>query len=189
MARRLFDDGIYSVVTSSGAIGVGWQLAFYSAGTTTPITTWNAGDSGSANSNPVISDANGRFGPIWVDESQSIKWVLSDANGVPQRTFDEVGIEPTPVAPDASLNSFLTVVAPLPIANGGTNATSAANALANLGALPAAGGTVAGNIVRNTKGAHAYFHDAAMVNPEIFISATGGADPRGGLPGQIWLKY
>lgn len=189
LARRLFDDGIYSVIANSGSAGVGWQLAFYIAATTTPITTYNAGDAGSANPNPLIADANGRFGPIWIDENQAVKWVLSDANGAPQATLDDVGIETTPTAPDASLTNFLANLAPLAIANGGTNATSAANALAQLGALPAAGGTVSGNITRTAKGAHTYFNDAAMTTPQIFITASGATDPRSGLPGQIWLKY
>jgi hypothetical protein len=189
LARQLFDPSIFSVITSGGAIGIGWGLAFYTAGTATPITTWNAATSGSANSNPVESDGNGRFPQIWIDEGQNIKWILSDNNGVTQDTIDNVPIVSIPAAPDASLTNFLANTAPLPLANGGTNATSAVNALANLGALPAVGGTVTGNIVRSGKGATPFFHDTAMVNPEIFITATGATDPRSGAPGQIWLRY
>jgi hypothetical protein len=189
LARALFDSSVFSVITPGGAIGVGWQLAFYTAGTATPITTYNAGDDGSANPNPVLSDANGRFPPIWIDEGQNIKWVLTDENGANPVSVDQVQVEAVATAPDASLTNFLANTAPLPIANGGTAATSAVNALTNLGALPAAGGTLTGEIIRSGKGNVPYFHDAAMTKPEIFISATGGSDPRGGLPGQIWLRY
>jgi hypothetical protein len=189
LARQLFDTGILSVITSGAAIGIGWELSFYTAGTVTSITTWNAQSGGAANANPVISDGNGRFPQIWIDEGQTIKWVLADNNGLPIVTVDNVTISTVPTAPDASLTNFLAATAPLPIANGGTNATSAANALAQLGALPAAGGAVSGNIARSTKGCHLYFHDSAMVNPEVFIAPTGGADPRSGLPGQVWLRY
>lgn len=176
-------------MTPGGAIGIGWLLAFYVAGTVTPITTYNAGIGGSANPNPVPSDGNGRFPPIWIEEGQTIKWVLTDENGANPVSIDQVLVETLPTATDASLTNFLAATAPLPIANGGTNATSAANALVQLGAVAKAGDTVSGNLVRSAKGCHTYFHDAAMVNPEIFITASGATDPRAGLPGQIWLKY
>lgn len=189
MARSLFDPAIFSLLGASGAIGVGYQLAFYTAGTTTQITTWNAATAGSANTNPVIADGNGRIPPIWIDQGQTIKYVLQDNNGVTLITADQVPVAAIPAAPDASLTGFLANSNPLPIANGGTNATTAASALNNLGALPLAGGTVTANIVRSTKGPHAFFHDAGITTPEIFIAPTGGADPRGGLPGQCWLRY
>jgi hypothetical protein len=189
LARRLFDDGIFSVIAPSGGIGVGWLLNFYTAGTTTRITTYNDGTAGSANANPVVADANGRFGPIWIVDNQSIKWVLTDQNGANPVSLDNIAIEATQTAPDPSLTNFLAGTAALPIANGGTAATSAANALVNLGALPAAGGNVSGNITRTAKGAHAYFNDAAMVKPIIYVTASGASDPRSGSPGEVWLKY
>lgn len=189
MARQLFDPGIYSIITSGGAIGIGWNLAFYTAGTVTSITTYNAETSGSANANPLVSDANGRFPPAWIDEGQSIKWVMTDENGANPVTVDNVPVVTIPTAPDASLDNFLAASSPLPLANGGTNATSAVNALTNLGALPAAGGTLTGEVTRSGKGNIAYFHDAAITHPEIFIAPTGGSDPRGGLAGQVWLRY
>ena len=145
--------------------------------------------SGSANTNPVVANANGRFPQIWIDQGQSIKFIFSDNNGVPIVTVDNFAVPTSSTTIDASLNNFLAASSPLPIANGGTNATSAANALVQLGALPAAGGTVSGEITRSGKGNLVYFHDAAMAHSEVFISATGGADPRGGLPGQVWLRY
>ena len=189
MARKLFDNGILSVLTQAGAIGVGWKLHFYTGGTSNPITTYNARTAGSANANPLESLADGRFPKAWIDEGQTIKWMLADANDLPKITVDDVLLASSSTPIDASLTNFLAASSPLPIANGGTNATSAANALTNLGAFPAAGGTVSGNIARSGKGCHPYFNDAAMTTPKIYITASGSADPRAGVPGEIWLKY
>lgn len=191
MARQLFDIGIFSVLSSGAAIGVGWKLNFYTGGTTNRITTYNARTAGSANANPIVADASGRFDEIWIEEGQTIKWVLTDENdssaGLP--TVDNFLISSAPATVDAGLVTFLAGSAALPIANGGTASTSAVNALTALGALPAAGGTVTGNIVRSGKGCHVYFSDAAMTTPKIFITASATADPRAGVPGEMWLKY
>lgn len=191
MARILFDPGIYSVLTSGGAVGVGWKLHFYIGGTATPITTYNARSGGSANSNPLISDASGRFDDIWITDAQTIKWILTDENGVVKATVDDVVLTSAASIPTiaAGLVNFLAGTAALPIANGGTASTSAVNALTALGAFPAAGGTVTANITRSGKGCHVYFSDAAMTTPKIFITASATADPRAGVPGEIWLKY
>jgi hypothetical protein len=82
----LFDIGIFNAITSGTALGVGWKLHFYTGGTTTPITTYNARSGGSANANPVVADANGRFGAIWIPDSQTIKWILADENDVTKVT-------------------------------------------------------------------------------------------------------
>jgi hypothetical protein len=189
LARTLFDPGIYTIITGGGAIGVGWQLAFYTAGTATPITTYNAPSGGSANANPVDSDGNGRFPQIWIDQGQSVKWVMLDDSGTPKVTVDNVLIAAAPPTIDSSLDSFLDAEAALPVANGGTGAVTGANACVNLGAVQKAGDTVTGNLVRSGKGCHAYFNDAAMTAPIIYITASASSDPRSGNPGEIWLKY
>jgi hypothetical protein len=187
LARTLFDIGIFSVLTSGGAVGVGWKLAFYVAGTTTPIITYNEGIAGSANSNPIIADASGRFAEAWIEQGQTIKWVLKDENDAVKVTVDDVLILADPPTFSASLADFLAGTATLPIANGGTNATAAANALANLGAFPAAGGIVTGNIVRSTKGVHPYFNSASMTGGKIYVQAAG-ADPTSN-PGDWVMEY
>jgi hypothetical protein len=189
LARKLFDTGIFSILTSGAAIGVGWKLNFYTAGSATPITTYNAGSAGSANTNPVIADANGRFDEIWNTVGQTIKWTLTDENDVVQVTVDNVTIDPSPPDVDATLEDFLAGDAALPVANGGTGATSAANARLNLAVLGTAGGTVSDDITRTSKGSYHYWNGAAMVEGEWFLTASGASDPRGGLPGQAWLKY
>lgn len=189
MARTLFDPGIYSVLTSGGAIGALWQLAFYTAGTATKITTYNAPSGGSANANPVIASASGRFPQIWIDTGQSIKWVMSDDGAVPKVTVDNVALSAAPPTIDASLDSFLDAAAALPVINGGTGSTTGPNACVALGAVQAAGDTMTGNLVRSGKGCHPYFNDAAMTKPVIYITASATSDPRSGAAGEIWLKY
>lgn len=187
LARQLFDPGIYSVMTGGGAIGVGWKLNFYTGGTTTRITTYNARVSGSANANPVISDANGRFDDIWIDENQTIKWILTDENDVVKASVDDRLISQATVTVDSSLNSFLAASSALPVANGGTGATSAANAATSLAVLPTAGGTMTGNITRSGKGIHPYYNNASMTGGQIYIQAAG-ADPTSN-PGDVVLEY
>lgn len=87
----LFDNGIFSVVGNDAGLGIGWKLAFYQSGTTTKRDTYptqaDAVAGTNPNPNPVISDANGRFGQIWVVDSQ-YKCILSDENDIPQFTRD-----------------------------------------------------------------------------------------------------
>ena len=188
MARQLFDIGIYSVLTSGGAIGAGWKLNFYQGGTSTRITTYNARTAGSANANPVVADANGRFDEIWIEADQTIKWVLTDASDTVKVTVDDFLIPDDPATVAASLETFLAGSAALPVANGGTGATSAANARTNLEVLALAGGTVTGNITRSTKGPHLYFAATAMANPIVHLTTTAAADPTSAA-GEIWMKY
>jgi hypothetical protein len=188
LARKLFDNGLLSVLSLAGAIGVGWKLHFYTGGTTTPITTYNARTAGSANTNPLIADASGRFPVAWIPDGQTIKWVLADENDAAKVTVDDFLIDQATAAAsiDASLTAFLAGAA-LPIANGGTASTSAANALVALGALALAGGTMTGNIVRSGKGIHPYFSNASMTGGRIFVQAAG-ADPTS-LPGDWVAEY
>lgn len=187
MARQAFDTGIFSVLTSGNALGAGYKLYFYQAGTSTTITTYNASSAGSANANPVVADANGRFDEIWIESNQSIKYVLANADGTTLVTVDSYTIPDDIPTVAAALANFLAGSAALPIANGGTASTSAANALTALGALPAAGGTVTGNITRSTKGIHPYFNSASMTGGQIYIQAAG-ADPTSN-PGDIVFEY
>lgn len=136
MSRQLFDTGIFNALTASGGFGSAATLAFYTAGTSTPITTYNAPTAGSANANPLTANAYGRFGQIWIDKGQSIKYIFTPYSGATPVTVDNFAIAADPassVTIDASLTNFLGATAPLPIANGGTAATGAAAARTNLG--------------------------------------------------------
>lgn len=187
MARQLFDIGLFNALSSAGALGAGWKLNFYQAGTTTRIQTHNARTSGSANANPVVADANGRFGEIWIEEAQSIKYVLTDADGSVKVTRDSYFVPAVAPTIDSDLDDFIAGDEALPVASGGTGATSAANARTNLEVLALAGGTVTGNIARSTKGIHPYFNNSSMTGGEIFIQAAG-TDPTSN-PGDIVFEY
>lgn len=188
MARQLYNpEGIYSVISSAGAVGVGWLLYWYEAGTTTPINTYNAASGGSANANPLVADAEGRFSQIWL-EPDDYKYVLKDAAGVTKRTQDTINVPATPPAFAAGLNDFFAGNAALPIANGGTNSATAPNAIAALGGLPVAGGTMTGNIIRSTKGVHPYWDAAGMANGGMFVTVSTDPDPTS-LAGQVWMRY
>lgn len=140
MARKLFDIGLFNALSAAGALGTGWKLHFYTGGTATPITTYNARTGGSANANPVVADANGRFDEIWITDSQTIKWVLADASDVAKVTVDDYLIDAAGTTFDANLLAFLANATgtPLAVAYGGTGSTTAANARAALGILSAA---------------------------------------------------
>lgn len=188
MARILFDTGIFSIINSASGIGVGWQLGFYTANTVTEIITYTTPEGSEQNTNPVISDAEGRFPAIWIEQGQTIKWVLSDEDGAVVMSLDDYPIASEPPSFDPALDDFLAGDAALPIANGGTGQTSAANALSALQGLPLAGGTVTGNITRSTKGVHHYWETAAMSNGNWFLTVDTDPDPTSAA-GQVWLKY
>lgn len=188
MARRLFDTGIFSVIDEASAIGVGWLLNFYTADTSTRITTYNAPSGGSANTNPVEADADGRFPEIWIEEGQTIKWVLTDELGVVKVSVDDYELPVAPPSIDPDLNDFLAGTAPLDIPNGGTGAADAVNALANLGALPAAGGTVSGSITRSGNGVVMYWKAAGQTAGAWFLTVDSDPDPTS-APGEIWAQY
>ena len=189
MTRPLFDTGIFSVIDDASAIGVGWQLSFYTAGTATRINTFTTTAGSDENTNPVLSDAEGRFPAIWIDDGQTIKWVLADDVGVVIMSLDDYDIPATPPSFDPDLNDFLAGNEPLPITSGGTGESDAGNAIAALGGLPAAGGTVTDDITRSTKGVYHYWSASGMTEGIWYLTASGDPDPRGGAHGAVWLKY
>jgi len=188
MARILFDTGIFSVINEASAIGVGWQLNFYTADTTTRIDTYTTVAGGTLNTNPVLSDAEGRFPAIWIAAGQTIKWVLADEDGAVIMSLDDYEIPSAPPTFDPALDDFLAGDVPLPIASGGTASTSAVNAIAALGGLPTAGGTMTDDITRSTKGVYVYWNASGQVNGAIYVTASADPDPTT-VAGEIWLKY
>jgi hypothetical protein len=113
--------------------------------------------------------------------------VLTDASDVVKATVDDYLVSAAATPVDAALVTFLAASAALPIANGGTGATSAANAATSLGVLPTAAGTMTGNITRSGKGIHPYFNNASMTGGQIYVQAAG-ADPTSN-PGDVALEY
>jgi hypothetical protein len=90
-------------------------------------------------------------------------------------------------------SAALTALAAIAATTYGRNLLTLANqaalqaAVGLAAALPLAGGTVAGGIIRSGAGAHVYHTDAAFTSGRIFVTAAGAADPTS-LPGDLWLE-
>lgn len=145
-----YDLGIYSIIGTDNALGVGWKLWFYTTGTTTPRDTYPTSADAVAgtnpNSNPVVADAGGRFAPIWLVDP-SYKVVLTDENDVVIVTRDPAissgAVSSVGVSGGTTGLSFsgspvtgagtMTMSGTLAVANGGTGATSVGAARTALG--------------------------------------------------------
>lgn len=88
---QLFYEPLARAFTQTGAVGAGFKYFFYTTGTTTPITTYSDSGLSVANANPVVADANGRFGAIWVSNLSTTKSILKDASDNVIETVDPVG--------------------------------------------------------------------------------------------------
>ena len=84
VAAQFFDN--------NGVILTGGKIYTYTAGTTTPQTTYTSNTGATAHSNPIILDASGRVpgGEIWLTDGLSYKFVIKDANEVLIGTYDNV---------------------------------------------------------------------------------------------------
>ena len=101
MAQR-FIEPIARIFTNAGAVGVGYKYYFYQTGTTTPVTTYQNAGLTVANTNPVISDANGRFPEIWYSDLSQLKLIVKDSINNTIETVDPVGATASAI----SLNDF-----------------------------------------------------------------------------------
>jgi hypothetical protein len=172
----LFDPfSAFSVLGLASDLEVGAKLYWYAGGTTTPIATHSDRGLTTPNANPVVSDANGRFPQIWLADGTNYKWVLTDVDGVLIKSQDDYQTPSNAPGYDADLADFLAGDEPLPIASGGTGATSEVDALAALGGMGIAGGPFDGQITRTDKGG--YLFNAAGAGGEVFLQAIGGAAP------------
>lgn len=88
----------FQVVDSDGAPIAGAKLYFYTTGTNTPQDTYAQSDlsPGSVNTNPVIADAAGRFGPIYLGVTD-YKAILKDAADVTIETLDPLLVPTTSI--------------------------------------------------------------------------------------------
>ena len=101
MAQR-FIEPIARIFTNAGAVGVGYKYYFYQTGTTTPVTTYQNAGLTVANTNPVLSDANGRFPEIWYSDLSQLKLIVKDSLDNTLETVDPVGATASAI----SLNDF-----------------------------------------------------------------------------------
>jgi len=103
MAQRFYEP-IARIFTNAGLVGVGYKYYFYQTGTTTQVTTYQDDGLTVANTNPVLSDANGRFPEIWYSDLSQLKLIVKDSNN---NIVDGAGADPVGATDAAvSLNDF-----------------------------------------------------------------------------------
>jgi len=92
--------------TDNGDPLTGGLLYVYTAGTTTPATTWTSSSGASANTNPIVLDAAGRTpAEIWVNGGVTYKFILKTSTGTLVGTYDDIpGIDDPTV-----FNNLITV--------------------------------------------------------------------------------
>lgn len=91
---------------NNGVPLVGGLLYVYTAGTTTPATTWTTSSGTVSNTNPVVLDAGGRTpNEIWVNGGVLYKFVLKNSSGVTIGTYDNIPAIDDPTA----FNNIITV--------------------------------------------------------------------------------
>jgi hypothetical protein len=137
---------------ANGAPLVGGKVYTYAAGTTTPLATFTTAAAGTANTNPVILDARGEAN-IFYTNGVSYKIVLTDSADATIWTVDNVvvagsmslqnanavAITGGTIGSGVTFNGNTTgtaanVTGVVAVANGGTGASTAANARTNLSA-------------------------------------------------------
>ena len=72
---------IFRAADANGAPLAGGKLYTYAAGTTTPLATYTDQGGLTANTNPVILDANGQAN-VWLGTTGAYKFVLTDRKSV-----------------------------------------------------------------------------------------------------------
>lgn len=84
---------------SNGNPLVGGKLYVYTAGTTTPATTWTTSSGAVANTNPIVLDSAGRTpNQIWLNSGVTYKFVLKTADETLIGTYDDIPAIDDPTA-------------------------------------------------------------------------------------------
>jgi hypothetical protein len=87
----LFAGAGWQFFDNNGTILSGGKLYTYSAGSTSPLTTYTSSTATALNPNPIILDSAGRVpAEVWVNSSSIAKFVLKDANDVLIGTWDNI---------------------------------------------------------------------------------------------------
>jgi microcystin-dependent protein len=95
--------------TADAVPAVGWKITTYVANSTTPLTTYSNPTLMSANTNPIVTDADGFF-RCYVAAGVLIKFSVTDENDVPQSAYSFDNLEPMvdPSVPDPSVTAVPT---------------------------------------------------------------------------------
>lgn len=144
---------------ANGAPLAGGKVYTYQAGTTTPLATYTTAGGTTPNANPVILDARGEA-DIWYAPGVSYKVVLRTSTDALIWTVDNIAMSGSMATQNAdsvnitggTIGSGVTfagsitgtaanVTGTVAVANGGTGATTAANARTNLGAAASGANT------------------------------------------------
>ena len=113
---------------NSGAVLTGGLLYTYTAGTTTPVTTYQDSAGATPNANPVVLDASGRVSAeVWLTTGAAYKLVLKTSTGTTLWTMDNLRAinDPSSVA-WAVITGKPTTIAGYGISDGLTTTVAAA---------------------------------------------------------------
>lgn len=79
------------LLDNSGNVLSGGKIYTYTAGTTTPATTYTSNSGLIANSNPIVLNAAGRVPyEIWLTDGVNYKFILKDSNDTLIATYDNL---------------------------------------------------------------------------------------------------
>jgi len=121
----------YSAFDANGNPLAGGKVYTYLAGTLTPRATYTDQGGTTPNANPVILDSAGRAN-IWLDDSASYKFVVTDSADTPIRTTDNVA----PFSTAAGLSVLGSIASNTLVGNNtGASATPTALTIAQVQAM------------------------------------------------------
>jgi hypothetical protein len=125
-------DPFFSVIDINDDAIPGAKLYFFDTGTNNPKDTYSDVLLTVPNTNPVISSASGRFGPVFTADGESYKVVLTDANDVLIVEADPVEseVDATSLAQTITDANAAAAAAASSSADAATSATDASNAAA-----------------------------------------------------------
>ncbi|MBB2205630.1 phage tail protein [Gluconacetobacter takamatsuzukensis] len=99
-------------VDAAGVPRAGARLFFYQTGTTTLLATYADAALTVANANPVVADASGQFGNIFLGAGMAYAVVLCDAAGNQIWTMDPVGEAGSAAVPVGAIVDYAGAAAP-----------------------------------------------------------------------------
>ena len=113
---------------NSGAVLTGGLLYTYTAGTTTPVTTYQDSAGSTPNANPIVLDSVGRVSAeVWLTTGAAYKLVLKTSTGTTLWTMDNLrGINDVSSVAWAAITGKPTTLSGYGITDGITAATAAA---------------------------------------------------------------